>query len=506
MPNSIKGLNFEDSNSLLLVTYGNDVAKFNPGTNTWLGQHQNLNPGGNYEMVMCKGYGYLFSTSIAPKSVTSDGTWSNTVNVQKAPWGAYPLLFKDRLVVGKCVVNGDNYFRRFYYSDIILQDNKVKWGLNYGNDLIQTAGSKQVTSASARFIQNNIKIGDPFIITSGVNTDTYAVDEIIDDNNIVLDRVINTSANTSQFIVGGNFFDIDSGVTGVGEHYGTLLAFEYNKVWKWTPTNGKKELFGVGGTSSHRSIVNNHQRYTFWFSPDDGIVLYNGSTAQGISGKIQEVVDGIDPSYFPYIVGWPGTGKYKDHVYFYVGDVANINENINITKCIIDYNIGRNTFKCHSYNAVIRGATTFIENNQKNVYLITDTNLVLKFNTGNTDYNTVVDDNSTLPIGFILESHIFYPRGPEVLNNIESYYEFLNKGTGVVTKKKLHGQPDIDDSEWQDVQEINGKYKEKKLNPKDPPARGISFLVSEISKDASFEFLGHTIISKGVGVAYADQL
>lgn len=498
----MKGLNFEDGNSVLLAVFGNDVAKLS-GSN-WIGQSQNLIPG-DYMISKGKSYGYLTGINVASRVINSSGTWSQETNMDRAPRAKFNYPFKDRVFFGYNLINGVYYRRRVHYTDIIEKDDSVAWDIEYGSDLVQTAGSDTITSAGSKFIERKIKIGDPFIITSGNNQGVHVVSEITNNSTIVLTQNLVHTASSNSFIVGGNWFDLNGEVTGLGEHYGVLLAFESDRAWRWSPSVGKKEVMGCKGTFLYKSIVNNNNGYSFWYHPSEGIVQFNGSVASVISGKIQPILDGMTDK--SVVVGWSGVGENKSHLYYYIGNTTfKVNgETFTLNKVIIDYNVQRSKWKIYEYNAVITSATTFIENGQEVVYLGTSSSLVLKFNDGTHDYDVAANDGTTLPIHAYMVTHPVYPSGIEVENMFDKYYSIKDSGNGIKSAYKLHGNVDKNDSTWSDLQELNDNYNETKIDPQKSKARGISFMISEISKNPSFEFLGFSVIYSVVGESYDDK-
>lgn len=502
--NFIKGINYDDGNSVLALVYGNDVAIFSGGS--WVGQSQNLVPG-DYHIAEGKGYAYLTGLLSDPRVIDSSGNFSKVTNLTKAPTAAVNQLFRDRQFFGNCVVNGDSYYKRVFYTDIIEKDDGVVWGLDHGSDLSQTADSTSVTSAGANFISNGIKIGDPFIILDGNNESTNAVFDIVSETEIILKNELSNTSSSNKFIVGGNWFDIEGAVVAMAEHYGELLVYENNHVWRWSPAIGKKPLIGTRGTTSRHSIIPSHRGFTYWYHPSDGIVEYNGNNGRIVSGKIEPIIDSIsDPTA---VVGWPGIGKQKNHIFMYIGDTSfKVNgESYSLTNTIVDFNSVTRRWKVMEYNAVITCATRYIESNQEVVYLGTDSDIVLQFNTGNSDYDVATNDGSTtLPIHTRIISHPVYPSGIEVMNMYDKYYALKDAGTGIKSRYKLHGDIDKDDSDWSEMHELNEKYGEVKVDPQKSEARGISFLVSEISKDPSFEFLGYSFIYSVMGEAFKDDL
>lgn len=499
--NYIKGLNFEDGNSLLLAVYGNDVAKFS--TPNWVGTSQNLVPG-DYMIVKGKSYGYLTGLGANSRVVDSSGVWSQQINMTNAPRAKYCYPFGDRMFFANCSFNSNNYERRAFYTDIIEKDDKVVWGLEYGSDIVQLSGGTTITSSTSRFIDSGIKIGDPLVIIDGSNAGNYAVEEVLSQTSILLNKPLNYNSTANKFYIGGNWFDLSGAFTGFGEHYGVLLAFETNKVWRWSQSVGKKEVIGVKGTFLYKSIVSNHRSYTFWYHPSDGIIQFNGNVGITCSSKIAPILDGMTDK--SAVVGWPGVGKYKDHVYFYIGNTTfNVNGiSYSLNKVIIDYNIVKNKWKVFEYSSIITCATTFIESNEEVVYLGTSQDIILKFGVGNSDYDTTADDDSTLPIHTYMITHPVFPSGIEIMNEFSKYYAWADGGS-VKSRYMLHGRIDRDDSDWSDMFELNEKYGEIKISPQNSMSRGISFMISEISKDPSFEFLGFSVIYVVSGEAFEDQ-
>lgn len=505
---NVHGLNFEDGNSLLLAIYGNDIAVYTSGSDAWVGQSQNLIPG-NFSVARMNKYGYIYSLTDVPRTVTSSGTFSYTTNLTNSPKAAQAYGLGNRVYIGDCKIGSDSYQRRVFFTDIIEDDDNVKWGLEYGTDLAQTASSAVVTSATGQFKTVNIKIGDTLVIQGGPNAGTYAVDTVDSETQITLTRSLPYNSSGDSYLVGGNWFDLDNQATGLGEHYGTLLAFEYSRAWRWSPAIGKKPIIGVHGTSSAKSIVQ-HRGYTFWFHPTDGIIQFNGSTGRIISQKIQEVIDGMSSANYGSVVGWPGVGKYKDHVYFYLGDVTidDVDNNSEtISDCVADFNIARSTVKIHSLHAAIVSATVFVENNQEVVYAGTDSDVVLKLNNGSTDYDVATDDDSTtLDISWYMETHPFYPSGIEVMNQFHNIFCYMDRGTTLNSQYRLCGTPNDDDSSWQDVIQINQKYDQKPIDRQKSMARGFALKHRKMSSTTELQYLGHSVIYEPKSEAYEDEL
>jgi WD40 repeat protein len=65
--------------------------------------------------------------------------------------------------------------------------------INRINDLVTTAGSKIVTSASSTFITDGVQPGDIFAIATGPDTGTYTVESVDSENQITLTTTLSSS-------------------------------------------------------------------------------------------------------------------------------------------------------------------------------------------------------------------------------------------------------------------------------------------------------------------------
>lgn len=480
----LSGIKFDSGTNRLIAGFGNDLAYYSSGWN-YLGVNM---PSFDMDIIAAKNYAYMFSPDRDPISIDSSLNVSSTVNLTNAPRGRHPHYMSDRIYVGKVTIGGVEYSQRCYYTDIIVKSDKVRWGLEYGTDMVLDPNSRNITSASAAFISSGIKIGDDILITTGNNAASYVVEDIVSETELYIDRKPKYY-DTASYIVGSNWFDISGAYTGIGEHYGTLLNFTYNQVERWSFSIGKRPIYGVRGTSSPKSIVSNHEGYTFWYHPSDGIIMYNGDSATSVTNKINDVIDAVQNH--DQVIGWPGVGKYKQHVYFYIGNITL--DGASMSNVIIDYNIGRNTVKLHEYNAKVVSAAIVETNNVETTYLGTDASMVLQFNNGTTDYNVTADDGSTLPIAWYMQTHPIYPSGQDIENIFDTVRHYTQDGVGIKFQTRQIGIGERKESEWQDEIEIKSDFDICTFPTDMPESQAIEFRYREISKH-DIGFKGHSLV------------
>jgi len=476
--------NKTDGTSKLLAVFGGDVFIYNEGTNLWEPQTQGLSTTAKVEWENFCDKWWMVNYDDATRYY--DGSsWTQPPDV---PQARYIKRFNNRLYLGNCkypTISGfsgtTEWPSRIFYSD--LPENKeITWGLEAGTDLVQTANSSVVTSASALFETRNIETGDPFFITSGANQGVYTVDSVDSETQITLVETLDNSATGSHYWVGDNWADIntDDGdvIMGLGENSNRLLIFKQDSLYRYSSFVWTK-VPGGAGTVSHRSIAN-WRGNTYYFHRD-GIYKYDGVSSTLISNAIQDYIDGISGSFFSNICG---TTK-RNHYYAIVGDITNSEKDISISNAMIDYDISQKHFYFHSLADVPRVFTGFLESGIKNLYFGTNEEKVFKWLDGNSDAGE--------PIHVELETRTYYPVGPEYINQFHRILIFTQNGMGLKIQYKIVGNPDRDQDVWESIGNIHGDYFEKRLEPSKSRGRGIKFRISESSTLKPFLLEGITV-------------
>lgn len=186
--------------------------------------------------------------------------WTTTNNVVNAPIAKFVKSFGPRLYLFDINISGTRYGSRVWLSEP-PKNNVVEWSLETGSDLSQTAGSQVVVSVSSSFKTRGIKIGDPFLITSGTNAGEYTVSSLGDANgdnpetNLTLTEELSNTVSGSTFWVGGNWFDVGLGdgdmAKGIGRTANELFFFKQRSVYRYnTAAESLIKLSNTPGTSA----------------------------------------------------------------------------------------------------------------------------------------------------------------------------------------------------------------------------------------------------------------
>lgn len=440
MTSTIKGMhgfNKSDGTGKLIVAYANDMVDVDTG----LGYSQNLAGTVNWEFATY--LDYMFAAGVTNPLKAFDGTtWtaSNHVRVH-APESYYIKPYRTKLYLAHININDTWYRSRVWHTDLPF-NNDARWGLEWGNDLVQTASSATIQSAGSNFVDMNIKPGDPFFITSGTNAGEYVVSSITNNITIVLTKTLTNSATGSSFYVGSNYFDVRTNdndtIKGIGENSDRLLIFKLNSLHRYNESS----LFQVGeypGTSSHRSIVN-VDGFTFYFHGSDlkrtGIYMYDGSSVVKISTAIQPYIEGIDPSWYPSVVGWREGHWYR----LWVEDISNAQRGLSVTNAVLSYNVMDNKWSIDPFSKAVWAATRYREGNVDAVFFGDDNSEIFTTPSGFS-----FDGN---PIPWAIETGVHYPEGSEMLNRFNRVQIISRDARGVQIRYKLYNHPFGVDDQW----------------------------------------------------------
>lgn len=395
-------INFSSGTNKIIAFSGTDGFIWNSGTDDWDAQSLSFTAAQDYYTERFLDQLFLVNgLTDAPRNYNGSN-WSTTRNLPdgiKARYiiqeGGFLYLLNISLAVG------GSFPSRVWFSDP-PKNNTITWGFESGSDLSQTASSGVITSAGATFITNNIKVGDPFFITSGSNAGEYTVKSIDSQTQITLEETLTNTQSNSSYWVGGNYFDVDRDNGDVlkagGKNSDRLLCFKRNSLHRFTKTindtaNTLVTVKGAPGTVTQRSVVN-IGNYTFYYA-DSGIWRYNGQDSELISDVIQDVIDGISADNFANIVGW----QVNDRVLkMYVGDVVNTDENIEIDECVICHDIFTGQWWTQSFFDAITCATDWVYNGKKEVFLFTTEGLcLLDNNTSSFNATEIAMEIETVP-------------------------------------------------------------------------------------------------------------
>lgn len=477
-------LNTSGGTDKLVAVKGTDHYVWNSGTDAWDAQSQTVTSGAKTEFESF--LDYLFSVNRSDTTRSYSGSaWSSSTNVTGAPKANYIIEHNVRLYLADIVLPEVSLNQRswLWFSDLPKND-LITWGFEAGTDLSTTASSAVITSASAAFKARNIKVGDKFTITTGSDIGEYVVASVDSATQITLTVNLTTTASNQTYWVGGNFLNYKTNnsdyIRGIGKNSEKILAFKYNSIGRTDGLNEIKEVKGVPGTLSHRSITNLRE-WTFYHHAT-GIWRYNGVTSQIISNPIWDYVEGIATANYDDIVGWTEKERY---VKFAVGDVTNTERDIDRPDCVLVYDILDNQWSFESKSFTPTATTKFIESNAINQYIGADDGNVYQFDTGNSWAGSDIPfENSFGPI---------FPVSPEVEVDFTRILAFADPSLGVRLRYKLYYKDNNRiDTDWHEFihnqESFGGNQRVELRFPEDARASGVEFLIEESGQTVSFLF------------------
>jgi len=130
-------------------------------------------------------------------------------------------------------------------------------------------------------------------------------------------------------------------ITGLAKVPGYLLVFKERSLKRWDVQSTYPESLIDIGCPSQEGIVMTRQ-LAYYFNKR-GIFETNGGYPRKISRRIQDIIDAIPSSYYSSVSGW-GDGE---NVYFSIGDITI--DDLDITNCVIAYNIDTKTWSLLSF-------------------------------------------------------------------------------------------------------------------------------------------------------------
>lgn len=429
----------------------------------------------------------VFLTNGVDANWNYDGSiWTQTNNVSGSPIGKFNTVLGPRIFLLNVKINGVSYPRRVWYSD--LPGVTLTWGFESGTDLTQTAGSNEISSSSALFRTRNIKVGDPFFITSGANAGQYTVQSLGDsdgdnrETTILLTEELENSATNSSYWVGSNWFDTETNMSdegmGLGVTSNEVFVFLQNSVHRFNVTSRElRRVKNAPGTTSSRSILSDGG-YVWWYHPS-GIYRTSGSQEELMTNPIEDIIDGV--SNQTEVVGW--INKNENTVNFYLGDVT-LRDGETISKCVVSFDTNSEAWFTRSYDKPIKVATEWLKDSVPEVYVGDDSNGVHHWDYG-TDFNGA-------EIPFALETQWIFPMDPQTFVDFDRIRSFVENGPDVQINFKLCYRPMGDeqnwsvDKDWTPLIGSQGSDQSEWKFPRDSRAAGVKLQVIESSGDKSF--------------------
>jgi hypothetical protein len=431
---------------------------------------------------------HLFLTNGVDNLCAYDGTkWNvmggdSTVNVDGAPKAYFIKTHATRIYLYDVTINGVRYNSRVCYSDL-PKNEQITWGLDWGSNLVQATGDATVTSATGKFQTRNIKVGDPFFITSGTNTGEYIVSSVTSNTELELTENLTHTATGSSFWVGGNWFDVrtDDGDfgNGMGETSNELMLFKKNSFHRYNADGETlRQISNVPGTTSSRSIVSTGD-YVYWFHPT-GIYRTTGSEQKMLSNGIEDIIASV--SIPTAVVGWEN--QIDNTINFFIGDVET-REGESITYCVASFDANSEVWSLRSYDRNIKCATNWLKSDAPKVYVGDDSDGVFELDTGY-DFN-----NSK--INFLLETQDMFPAGSETIVNFNRVRTYIDNGPDVQIVYKLIYKPLgtskdhwVSDTGWSPLIGSQRGDRSDWYFPRNSRACGIKLRFIESSADESF--------------------
>lgn len=478
----IGGFNKIDGTTKLIAAFGNDLVDVQTG----LGYKQNISSGNKAEFETLLDNMFFQNYKDQPRHF--DGiTWKKTLN-NKTPLARYMKRWKTQLYLGNCkfpqqtintwdkdpisstVAAADITFpSRVFYPDVPSDRKTLKWGLLYSSKFSTVANEDNKLRLSSvldvGFIEAGIKFGDPVFILSGDDRSIgqYTISSVDSNNQVTLLQKVPVKLTNASGWCGSNWFDVntDDGdqITWLGENSDRLLAFKNNTLHRYDKSS-IRQIKGVPGTTSGRSVQNIKDTYTMYFHGSlgnrTGFYLTDGVGAKKQSNPIDHHIRAILAAGYDDVVAWTEGDLYRA----WVGDLSNTNYNIAMSKAIFTYDITTDTWSIDPNPKTILCATQLRESGQLNTYIADNDSSV--FRTGT---ETVFSYDGS-PIPFSVETRIAYPLGSESLNDFTRVEIIARNARGTQVQYRLYNTPLDSDSEWRTLGDIKADKTEIKF-PRD---------------------------------------
>lgn len=479
--NGIHGHSFASGTEELIIVWNNHPVIRRSGA--WV--HQPVTLTTNTDCYFDSFLDHVFLVNGTDSNYSYDGTtWSTTTNLNNSPIAKFVKEHKTRLYLYNVKLGGAISKPSWCWFSDFPKNGQINYGLEYGVNLTQTASSAVVTSAGSTFITNNIKVGDPFVITTGDNVGEYTVLTVDSETQITLTANLVSNASNSTFWVGGNYLEVktedgDSGM-GLGETSDELFLFKKNSLHRYNSVSKTlRRVKTAPGTTSSRSIVESGG-YVYWFHPS-GIYRTQGDQEQLISNSIEDIIEGIESSFLGSVCGY--RDEIKGTVNMYLGNVT-LRDGEIITNCVATFDENSEVMTFQSLNTNIKVATNWLESNVPKIYSGDTISTVYQLGTG-TDH-----DGVAIPFGVILKP--IYPAGSEAIVNFRRLKAYINNGPDVQIYYRLLYKPtkrfDVwtSDNDWKPLigRQLSDRAEWK--FPDNARASGVQLKIIESSTKESF--------------------
>lgn len=480
--NGIHGHSFTSGTEELIVIWNNHPVVRRSGA--WV--HQPVTLTTNTDCYMDSFLDGVFLVNYIDPNYFYSGseTWSTTTNLNNSPQAQFVKEHKTRVYLYKVKLGGAISKPSWVWYSDFPKNGEITWGIEYGTNLEQTSASAVVTSAGATFRTNNVKVGDPFVITTGTNAGEYTVLTVDSETQITLTATLSNTASNSTYWTGGNYFEVstedgDSGM-GLAETSDELFCFKKNSLWRFNSVSKTlRKVKTAPGTTSSRSIVESGG-YVYWFHPS-GIYRTQGDQEQLISNSIEDVIEGVDSDYLDNICGW--RDEVKGTVNMFLGSVT-LRDGEIINNCVASFDENSEVMSIHSLNTLIKVATNWLETNVPKIYAGDTTSTVYQLGTG-TDYN-----GTAIPFSVVLKS--IYPAGSEAIVNFRRLRAYIENGPDVQIYYQLLYKPtrrvDVwtSDNDWKPLRGRQLSDRAEWLFPDNARASGVRLKIIESSTNESF--------------------
>jgi hypothetical protein len=294
-----------------------------------------------------------------------------------------------------------------------------------------------------------------------------------------------------------NWFDVDSDdrdvIKGLSVNSNTLLVFKENALYRYN-TNTLYKVPGAPGTVSQRS-VKELLGFTIYLH-SSGLYMYDGSTSKLISRKIKDIIEGISTKNLTDACAY----TKNDHYYCYVGDINNTRANIQINKCLIDFDIAKNALTVRSLTVEPTVFFTFRDDRSAIGY----NDATITYNSADTTYNGILSSEERVffgttdgvvfqqdsgnsfdgtDIAFTLETKDYYLDYPAVFKLFQKVHVFVDGVRAITVQYKL------DDGDWQTLGKVKNTQSEL-IFPAGQRGKRIKFRIIESSSGDRFSFEG----------------
>ena len=315
-----------------------------------------------------KSDGTMKQIAIADEGANSDAFTYNTIN---DTWTHHSLSLTsgakaeiEYFLDGFFMVNFDdatrwNNYTQWYTTTNVTNAPKAKYIKLYGGRIYTAYVVDGGSTYPSRVIYSDLPAGTPYTIAWDNTTNYFDVDT--DDKDVI---------------------------KGLGLNSNTLLIFKENSLYRYN-TNTLYKVPGAPGTVSQRS-VKDLQGMTLYLH-STGIYMYDGSTSKLISRKIKDIIDGISTKNLTNACAY----TKGDHYYVYVGDIDNTAKDIQIDKCLIDFDIAKNSLMLRSIEEEPTVFFTYRDDRSN----ITYNDATLTYNSADTTYNGLVSNQERIFFG-----------------------------------------------------------------------------------------------------------